>query len=60
MARKQTTPDIENQRTALCPNGRLGSYYDGYRESILEHLPIRNEDKSSKSVKKIECTLTKG
>ena len=60
MARKQSSSDDAIHLTALNPNGRLGSYYDGYRESILEQFMIRNEDKSSKSIKKIDCQLIKG
>ncbi|CAF3955353.1 unnamed protein product [Rotaria sp. Silwood2] len=66
MARKQIIGDNNESelvlinRTAIYPDGCIGSLYDGYRDILYEKLPWNNEDKLIKVVKKPQCILKKG
>ncbi|CAF1213769.1 unnamed protein product [Rotaria sordida] len=66
MAQKQTNGDnkkptlVSINRTAIDPNGCIGSLYNGYRDVLCEKLPWSNEDKLTKVHKIPQCIMKKG
>lgn len=47
-------------RFAIDSAGCLGSFYDGYRDSILGQLDVTNIDKTPQSFKFGKCQITRG
>ncbi|CAF3673147.1 unnamed protein product [Rotaria sp. Silwood1] len=47
-------------RTAIDPNGCIGTLYDGYRDILCEKLPLIEENKLTDVVKKPQCIIKKG
>jgi len=51
---------IVTNRTAIDISGRVGSLYDGYRDCILGHLNVKDEEKLYSSYKVVQCDIKHG
>ena len=65
MAHKQSTDTKKHSSSAaikclaINSTGKLGLFYDAHRDHVIPLSNLRNEEKSCKSTKVVECAVMK-